>query len=430
MTRRIALRLLAHLNHGRMVIIEPDGQRHELGPTDAALRVNIEVRDKRFWPAMRRGGLGAAEAYGEGWFECDDLVALVQIFALELRDVDHLRRALIPFQRIGRLVPRNTRRAARKHIAAHYDLGDQLFELFLDETMSYSSAVFEPAGISLAEAQREKIDRICRKLELGPADHLVEIGSGWGSLAVHAAERYGCRVTTTTISEAQHAATLARVREHGLEGKVQVLMEDYRDLEGTYSKLVSVEMMEAVGWQYFGAFFEKCSSLLEPDGRMCLQAIVIDDRAYEPDKAAKSFANTVIFPGGCLPSHAVIARSIARRTDMRILDLEDLSPHYAETVCRWREGFAANAERAEALGYDLRFRRMWDLYLAWCEGGFVERRIGVAQILTAKPAYRDQPSDDGRFARLKPFAVRASSTKAGPREASLARAVRPPGPTM
>ncbi|MDQ3719242.1 MAG: cyclopropane-fatty-acyl-phospholipid synthase family protein [Actinomycetota bacterium] len=430
MTRRIALRLLARLGHGQVVIFEQDGQRHDLGPADAALRVEIEVRDKRFWAAIRRGGLGAAEAYGEGWFECDDLVALVRIFALELRDLDRLRRALIPLQRIGRLVPRNTRGAARKHIAAHYDLGDQLFELFLDETMSYSSAVFEPAGISLAEAQREKIDRICRKLELGPADHLVEIGSGWGSLAVHAAERYGCRVTTTTISRAQHAATAARVREQGLEGRVQVLMEDYRDLEGTYSKLVSVEMMEAVGWQYFGAFFEKCSALLEPDGRMCLQTIVIDDRAYEPDKAAKSFANTVIFPGGCLPSHAVIARSIARRTDMRVLDLEDLSPHYAETVRRWREGFAANAERAEALGYDLRFRRMWDLYLAWCEGGFVERRIGVAQILTAKPAYRDQPSDDGRFARLKPLAVRASSTKAGPREASLARAVRPPGPTM
>jgi cyclopropane-fatty-acyl-phospholipid synthase len=190
--------------------------------------------------------------------------------------------------------------------------------------------------------------------------------------------------------------------------------------------LVSVEMVEAVGWQYFDIFFEKCASLLAPDGRMCLQAIVIDDRAYEPDKAAKSFANTVIFPGGCLPSHEVIARCIARRTDLRILDLEDLSPHYAETVRRWRERFAANAARAEELGYDLRFRRMWDLYLAWCEGGFVERRIGVAQIVTAKPAYREEP----RLARLNPLPVIASSTNAGPREASLASAMRPPGPTM
>ena len=430
MIRRIVLRILARFEYGRIVVDEPDGQHHEFGPADSDLRVHIEVRDQRFWPALRRGGLGASEAYGEGWFECDDLVALVRIFALELRDVDHLRRYLIPFQRFGRLVPRNTKRAARKHIAAHYDLGDQLFELFLDETMSYSSAVFEPAGVSLAEAQREKLDRICRKLELTPDDHLVEIGSGWGSLAVHAAERYGCKVTTTTISEAQYAATVERVREHGLEDRVEVLMEDYRDLTGIYSKLVSVEMIEAVGWQYFDTFFEKCASLLAPDGRMCLQAIVIDDRAYEPDKAAKSFANTVIFPGGCLPSHEVIARCVSKRTDMRILDLEDLSPHYAETVRRWRERFAANARQAEALGYDLRFRRMWDLYLAWCEGGFVERRIGVAQILTAKPAYRDQPSDEGRFARVKPLPVMASSTNAGPREASLATAMRPPGPTM
>ncbi len=426
MIRRIALRILGRFEHGRIVIDEPDGQRHELGPADAELRVHIRVHDKRFWPALRRGGLGASEAYGEGWFDCDDLVALVRIFALELRDVDHLRRLLIPFQRVGRLVPRNTKKAARQHIAAHYDLGDQLFGLFLDETMSYSSAVFEPPGATLAEAQREKIDRICRKLELTPDDHLLEIGSGWGSFAVHAAERYGCRVTTTTISEAQYASTCKRVRAHGLEDRVEVLKEDYRDLKGTYTKLVSVEMIEAVGWQYFDTFFEKCASLLEPDGRMCLQAIVIDDRAYEPDKAAKSFANTVIFPGGCLPSHAVIARCIARCTDMRILDLEDLSPHYAETVRRWRERFAANAARAEELGYDERFRRMWDLYLAWCEGGFVERRIGVAQILTAKPAYREAP----RLARLKPLPVIASRTKAGPREASLANAMRPPGPTM
>jgi len=391
MIRRIALGVMSRFEYGRIVIDEPGGRRHELGPVDATLRVHVRVRDPRFWGALRRGGLGASQAYGEGWFECDDLVALVRIFALELRDVDHLRRLLIPLQRVGGLLPRNTRNAAREHIAAHYDLGDQLFELFLDESMSYSSAVFERADATLAEAQHEKVDRICRKLELTPDDHVVEIGSGWGAFAVHAAGRYGCRVTTTTISEAQYAATLERVRAHGLEGRVEVRNDDYRDLPGIYSKLVSVEMVEAVGWQYFDTFFEKCASLLAPDGRMCLQAIVIDDRAYEADKAARSFANTVIFPGGCLPSHEVIARCISKRTDMRILDLEDLSAHYAETVRRWRERFAANTERAADLGYDRRFRRMWDLYLAWCEGGFIERRIGVAQILTAKPAFRERP---------------------------------------
>ena len=212
MIRRIVLRILRRCEHGRIVIVEPDGRRHELGDPGARLRVEIQVRDERFWPALRRGGLGAAEAYGRGWFECDDLVALVRILALELREVDHLRRLLIPFQRAGRLVPRNTKRRARDHIAAHYDLGDRLFELFLDDSMSYSSAVFDPRGIDLAGAQREKHDRICRKLELTPGDHLLEIGSGWGALAVHAAGRYGCRVTTTTISEAQHAATLRRAR--------------------------------------------------------------------------------------------------------------------------------------------------------------------------------------------------------------------------
>jgi cyclopropane-fatty-acyl-phospholipid synthase len=267
---------------------------------------------------------------------------------------------------------------------------------------------------------------LARAAAITATDRVLDVGGGIGGPARQLAQRYGCRVTTTTISEAQYAATRERVRAHGLEERVEVLNIDYRDLEGTYTKLVSVEMIEAVGWQYFDAFFEKCASLLEPDGRMCLQAIVIDDRAYEADKAAKSFANTVIFPGGCLPSHAVIARCIARRTDMRVLDLEDLSPHYAETVRRWRRRFAASASEAERLGYDRRFRRMWDLYLAWCEGGFVERRIGVAQILTAKPAYREAP----RPVRLKPLPVIASRTKAGPREASLASAMRPPGPTM
>ncbi len=388
MTRRIALRLLAHLNHGRMVIIEPDGQRHELGPTDAALRVNIEVRDKRFWPAMRRGGLGAAEAYGEGWFECDDLVALVQIFALQLRDVDHLRRALIPFQRIGRLVPRNTRRAARKHIAAHYDLGDDLFERMLDPTMMYSCALFDEPGLTLEQASTAKLELIFDKLDLQPSDHLLEIGTGWGSLAVHAARTRGCRVTTTTISRDQHATAVRRVREAGLEDRVTVLLEDYRDLRGRYDKLVSIEMIEAVGWKDFDTFFAKCSDLLEPDGAMLLQAITMDDRAYRIERVSRSFIRTMIFPNGALPSQEVIARCIGRSTDMRAVHMEDFTPHYAETLARWRENLDAHAEELEARGYDERFRRLWRMYLCYCEAGFAEHRIGLAQALFAKPKWR------------------------------------------
>jgi cyclopropane-fatty-acyl-phospholipid synthase len=282
-------------------------------------------------------------------------------------------------------VPRNTRAGARRHIAAHYDLGNDLFRLFLDETMTYSCAVFESPRQSLREAQTAKLDLACRKLELGPTDHVVEIGSGWGSFALHAAGNYGCRVTTTTISREQHAVATARMREAGLEDRVTVLLEDYRDVRGRYDKLVSIEMIEAVGWQYFDVFFRRCGELLRPDGRMLLQAIVIDDRAYEVEKASRSFIKERIFPAGCLPSMEVISRGIARATDMRMVDLEDITAHYPETLRRWRENFLRSAAKAEELGYDRPFQRLWELYLAYSEGGFAERRIGDLQAVFARP---------------------------------------------
>jgi cyclopropane-fatty-acyl-phospholipid synthase len=285
-------------------------------------------------------------------------------------------------------VPRNTRAGARRHIAAHYDLGNDLFRLFLDETMTYSCAVFHRPSISLREAQEAKLERVCRKLELGPGDHVLEIGTGWGSFALHAAERFGCRVTTTTISREQHEAATRRVRDAGLGDRVTVLPQDYRDLRGRYDKLVSIEMIEAVGWQYFDLFFHRCGELLDPRGLMLLQAIVIDDRAYEVEKASRSFIREMIFPSGCLPSLEVISRSVARATSLRLLDLEDITAHYPETLRRWRENFVRLAGRAGELGYDLRFRRLWELYLAYSEGGFMERRIGDVQALLAGPAYR------------------------------------------
>ncbi|MGH2782134.1 MAG: class I SAM-dependent methyltransferase, partial [Thermoleophilaceae bacterium] len=239
----------------------------------------------------------------------------------------------------------------------------------------------------LRAAQEAKLDRICRKLELAPDDHLLEIGTGWGSLALHAASRYGCRVTTTTISGEQRATAVARVREAGLEDRVTVLLCDYRDLSGRYDKLVSVEMIEAVGWQYFDLFFRRCGELLAPGGLMLLQAIVIDDRAFEVEKASRSFIKDLIFPAGCLPSVEVIRRCVARQTDMRLVGLEDITEHYPATLSRWRENFLRSERRAEQLGYDRRFRRLWELYFAYCEGGFRERRIGDVQALLARPAY-------------------------------------------
>jgi cyclopropane-fatty-acyl-phospholipid synthase len=385
--RSLAFAALGRLRHGRLEVVE-GGRRSIFGPAGADLRAEVRVLDPSFWPSLGRGTVGLAERWMDFAWGCDDLVSLGRMFVRELPALDRVRRLLAPLQQAARLIPRNTRAGARRNVAAHYDLGNELFGLFLDETMTYSCALFEWPGATLREAQEAKLDLACRKLELRPDEHLLEIGTGWGSLAIHAASRYGCRVTTTTISRAQHELAERRVREAGLADRVTVVLEDYRDLSGRFDKLVSIEMIEGVGWQYFDLFFRRCSELLAPDGLMLLQAIVIDDRAYEAEKASKSFANTYVFPGGCLPSLAVIRRCVARRTDMRGLTLEDITAHYPETLRRWRERFLRRAEHAEVLGYDRRFRRLWELYLAGCQAGFLERRLCDVQLLLAKPAYR------------------------------------------
>jgi cyclopropane-fatty-acyl-phospholipid synthase len=258
----------------------------------------------------------------------------------------------------------------------------------LDPTLSYSSARFTRPGMTLEQASLAKLELVCDKLDLKPGDHVLEIGTGWGGFAVHAAATRGCRVTTTTISNEQHAHATERIRQAGLDHLVTVLEQDYRDLRGRYDKLVSIEMVEAVGWKDFGTFFERCGALLEPDGAMLLQAITIDDRAYAVERASRSFIRTHIFPNGCLPSLEVIARRTARRTDLTMVHMEDFGLDYAETLRRWRANLERHADRLEQLGYDERFRRLWRLYLCYCEAGFAERRIGVAQALFAKPAWR------------------------------------------
>ena len=412
---------LARLRAGRLEIVEPDGRRTEFGPAHADLSATITVRDPAFWWALCRGSRPLAELYMDGGWDCDDLVTLVRIGAREVPRLDRLRAPFAPLVSALSRVPRNTRVRARRHIAAHYDLGNDMFRLFLDESMTYSCALFEEPGMTLHEAQITKLDRICRKLELAPDDHLVEIGTGWGALALHAAGEYGCRVTTTTISIEQHAVASEPARAAGLGDRIEVVTEDYRDLRGCYSKLVSVEMIEAVGWQYFDVFFRACANLLAPDGLMLLQAITIADSAYEVEKASRSFTKELIFPAGCLPSLEVISRSLARGTDMRMLELEDITASYPPTLADWRANFRAATAELDELGYDRRFRRLWELYLSWSEGGFRERRIGDHQLLLAKPAYRGSREKD----RLE----MTSRSAAGPREASLASASRPPGPS-
>ncbi|MHB8243350.1 MAG: class I SAM-dependent methyltransferase [Solirubrobacteraceae bacterium] len=394
LARWIVLRLLASTSGGELELVEPDGTRLRFGEivSRRPLRALLRVRSPRFYRQMLRGSVGLSEAYVKGMWDCDDLVSLTRIAALNVGFLDTLRRrlapVLIPVQRWGRWLVRNTPMRSRKRIEAHYDLGNELFSLFLDPTMMYSCAVFEEPDATLEEASLAKLDRVCAKLELGPTDHVLEIGTGWGGFAVYAAGRYGCRVTTTTISREQHAFATRRVREAGLSDRVTVLLEDYRALTGSYDKLVSIEMIEAVGWQFFPTFFRCCSELLKDDGAMLLQAITIKDSAYEVEKGGRSFINTHIFPGGCLPSMQVISRSVARVTDFQLLHLEDITAHYATTLERWRERFLAAGERVSELGYDERFRRLWELYLSYCEGGFRERRIQDVQLLLAKPGFR------------------------------------------
>jgi len=383
--------LLRRLRAGRLELVA-GGARRGYGPAEADLTVRVEVHDPRTWTGVMRGSLGLGEAYVEGAWDADDLVAFFRITARELARADPVARIVARprgvWHRLRRLVPANTRPAARRHIAAHYDLGNELFESFLDERMLYSCAFFDRPDASLEEAQLAKVERICRLLDLHPGLHLLEIGSGWGALAIHAARAHGCRVTTATISRRQHDLARARVEDAGVGDLVDVVLSDYRDLGGTHDRLVSVEMIEAVGWQYFGEFFAACSRLLRPDGLMLLQAITIDDRLYEAEKSARSFANTHVFPGGCLPSPARMAASVGRVTDLRQVWMEEITAHYPPTLAAWRRRFLAAWPQLRDLGYDERFKRLWLFYLCSSEAGFAEGRLGDVQVLYAKPRRR------------------------------------------
>jgi cyclopropane-fatty-acyl-phospholipid synthase len=394
LARTLVLRVLARLRSGRLELTDTDGEVHRFGPGGEGPSAAVTIRDPRAWAALLHGSRGLAESYVDGWWESDDLVALIRVAARNAGALDRARETFrgvrVPYQWLRGQRRRNTAVRARSDIRAHYDLGNDLFEVMLDETMMYSAGVFLEPRATLYDASIAKLELVCEKLALGPEHHVVEIGTGWGGFAVHAATTRGCRVTTTTISAEQHAFAQRRAEEAGVADLVTVLRDDYRDLRGRYDALVSLEMIEAVGWRDLPVFFSVCDRLLEPHGAMLLQAILHPHRVFRVEKAAKGLIRELVFPGGTLPSMYAIERSLARRTDLRAVALDDITPHYARTLAFWRERFHAAWPELRTLGYDARFRRLWDLYLAYCEAGFHERRISDVQLLLAKPGWRGE----------------------------------------
>ena len=381
-----ALRAIA----GGTVIVADSRGEASYGTGAPVARIVVKAPD--FYRNLLLGGsVGAGESYMAGHWDSDDLVALVRIMARNRRALDGLDGPLAsPAAWLGAFalaLQRNSRKGSRRNIKAHYDLGDDLFRLFLDERMMYSAAVFDTGEETLEQASEAKLLRLCRKLDLRPGDHLLEIGTGWGGLAVFAAQRFGCRVTTTTISNAQYEHARALVREQGLCGQIDVLRSDYRELTGRFDKLVSVEMVEAVGHQFLDTFFRTCARLLKPGGLMAMQAITIRDAVYRRALKRADFIKRYIFPGAFIPCNSVLTRS-AGDADLVLVNLEDFGTDYALTLREWRRRLDANREKAAALGFDERFLRMWRFYFAYCEGGFLERSISDVQILLAKPGYR------------------------------------------
>ncbi len=403
--RRVLLGLLGRLRGGALTLHE-GGRTHRFGAGApdplgrAPLHATVTVRDPRTWSSvLRERSTGLGLAYADGWWDADDLPALLRLLNRNIRRADVVlgpasrwsARAADPVRRLRRA----DRHRDRRNIRAHYDIGDEVFALFLDPSRMYSSALFAHPGMTLAEAQQAKLERLCQELRLGPGDHLLEIGSGWGGLALHAAREHGCRVTTTTISDRQFAFTRERVREAGLAGRVSVLHEHYRDLDGEFDRIVSVEMIEAVDWREYDAYFGAIDRLLRPGGVAVLQAIVVPDQRFDRAKANRDFIKDVIFPGGCLPSTEAILRSTARVTDLLLVDLHDLGLDYAETLRRWRAALLARREELPAHGLGEHFARTFDFYFAYCEAGFDERAISDVQLTFEKPGARTGAAPGG-----------------------------------
>lgn len=388
------LKRLQNIHIGQLVLI--DGDEQHVFSQQGHIQVNITVHDPRFYGEIAFGGsIGAGEAYMLGYWSADNLTNVIRLMVINQQVMDSLEGGYQwltkPLFKVMHWLNSNTTEGSRKNIAAHYDLGNAMFALFLDSTMMYSSAMFNVETHTLQQASELKLKTICDKLDLQPDDHVIEIGTGWGGFAIYAAMHYGCKVTTTTISKQQYELAKARVEAADLQDKITLLLEDYRHLSGTYDKLVSIEMVEAVGHQFYDTYFAKVSSLLKPNGLALIQAITIADQRYASAIQSVDFIQRYIFPGSNIPSNTAMLQSITRMTDLRLYDLEDIGPHYATTLRIWRENFFSNIAAVRQLGYSEEFIRMWEFYLCYCEGGFMERALGDVHLLLAKPENRRAP---------------------------------------
>jgi cyclopropane-fatty-acyl-phospholipid synthase len=388
--RTLVCQQLSQLQQGTLTVREGDNLI-TFGDGDHRYpAAELVVHDQSTWKDLLTGGsIGAAEAYVAGDWSTPDLVALLRFFT---RNIDLMNQFEDRFSWVTKpalkglhWLNRNTKEGSRKNIGAHYDLGNDLFETFLDPTMMYSSAIYATDGTSLDEAAVHKLDIICRKLDLQPRDEVIEIGTGWGGFAIHAAKHYGCRVTTTTISREQLDLARERIRSEGLEDRITLLFDDYRDLEGQFDKLVSIEMIEAVGPQFLDSYFSQISRLLKPTGLGLVQAITMPEQRYHRALKNVDFIQRFIFPGSFIPSFGAILGSVRTGSDLLLTHAEDIGFHYARTLHDWCERFMANRDVLAEAGYDKAFRRLWQFYFAYCEAGFSERAIGVSQIVFAKP---------------------------------------------
>ena len=394
LAKRILLKQFKLIKDGEVVINDNENEYKFGSKTGRCdLSVTIEVKDTRFYGDICFGGsIGASEAYMFNYWNVSNLTDLIRIFIMNKDVMDNMEGGLanltVPIQKVLHWFNRNTQQGSRKNIAAHYDIGNDLFKIMLDETMMYSSAIYKTPDMTLHDAQLNRLEQICKKLDLNEGDTLLEIGAGWGALSIYAAKNYGCHVTTTTISREQYNLACERVEQEGLKDKITVLFEDYRNLTGHYDKLVSVEMIEAIGYEYYDTYFKKCSELLRPTGMMLLQAITIADQQYEEAKKSVDFIKRYIFPGSCIPSVSAMQNAITKSSDLRLYNLHDIGPHYATTLNHWRKNVINNVSEIRKLGYSDEFLKMWDFYLCYCEGGFMERVISDVHMLLVKPDNR------------------------------------------
>ncbi len=392
--RQAVFGILGRLQVGSLTLHEGP-QRHHFGVEGKAREPQAELHihnPATYGQLLAGGSIAAGEAFIKGYWSSPAPVEVMRLFSANLAVLESFearQSVLVKLAlKLAHRLNRNTRKGSQVNIAAHYDLGNDFFRLFLDPTMMYSSAIFDEPTMSLEAASEAKLDELCRQLELQADDHLLEIGTGWGGMAIHAAKHFGCRVTTTTISKEQYEHACARVKAEGLEDRITLLCEDYRNLTGRYDKLVSIEMIEAVGHEFYQNYFQMCATLLKPEGKMVIQAITVADQRYTSARDEVDFIKRYIFPGGCLPSIAVMADHVLRDTDMQIVHLRDITADYATTLAHWRERFLANLDAVRRMGFSEEFVRMWEFYLCYCEGGFRERIIGTVQMALAKPGYR------------------------------------------